>query len=310
MKIYKNFEDVPALKYAVVTVGTFDGLHIGHRHIITRMRGIADEKGGETVVVTFYPHPRLVLYPDSRSLKFVNTREQKYGLFREYGIDHLVEIPFTREFAARSSEEFIRESLVEGLKVKSLIIGYDHHFGKNREGNIVQLRKFAGRFGFFVEEIPAKFMDGIAVSSTQIRNALEEGNLVHANRMLGYEFSLAGKVVKGDGIGQGLGFPTANIKTGDADKLLPGNGVYACRVRYEGKTYQGICNMGSRPTLGSGGFSIEVHLFDFDMNIYGKNLTLFFIAKIRDEKKFDNLEELRLQIGRDKLKALKIFGEM
>lgn len=310
MKIFEKIEKMPPLKYPVVTVGTFDGLHIGHRRIIERMREIADNKEGETVVVTFYPHPRLVLYPDSQNLKFVNTREQKYRLLEEYGIDYLVEIPFTMEFAAQSSEDFIRESLVKGLKVKTLIIGYDHHFGKNREGNIVQLRKFSMEYGFNVEEIAAKFIGDIAVSSTQIRNALEAGNVRHANSMLGYGFSITGKVVKGDGIGKQMGFPTANISPQDPNKLVPGNGVYVCRALIDSKTYMGMGNVGRRPTVGNDRLSIEVHLFDFDKDIYGQSVTLFFIEKIRDEKKFTGLTELKDQLIKDKKITLEILDSM
>lgn len=309
MKIYKNIEDASGLHKPVITVGTFDGLHIGHRKIVDRMLEIAGHTGGDTLVVTFHPHPRLVIYPDSRDLKFITTREQKYRLFEKYGIGHLLEIPFTREFAGISSQSFIRNVLVEKLHVRNLVIGYDHHFGRNREGNIASFRMLADEFGFGTEEVPAQLFRGVPVSSTKIRNAIMEGNIGLANEMLGYEYSITGDVVKGDGIGRKLGFPTANIDVACGNKLIAGNGVYACGVEWKGSVYTGMANIGLRPTTGRDEFSVEVHLFDFSAEIYGERITIHFIEKIREERKFDDLEGLKRQLEHDRMKVMGIVGK-
>ena len=309
MKIFQNIADFNRIDFAVVTVGTFDGLHIGHQKIIRRMVDLAEENNGETIVVTFYPHPRLVLDPVSSELKFITTEKKKYELLETLGIDNLIIVPFTKAFAAIHSNDFIREYLADKLRVKMLVVGYDHHFGKNREGNYDQLFTQGIQYGFSVEEIPAQYIDDNPVSSTQIRNALTEGNLSLANRMLGYEYSITGRVIEGNKIGRSIGFPTANIEIEDKFKLIAAGGVYACKVECEGKMYKGMGNIGTRPTIGKHDFTTEVHMFDFDEDIYDKEITIYFIDRVRDEKKFEGLEKLKGQLARDKKTVMELLGK-
>ena len=284
----------------VVTVGTFDGLHLGHQKIIARMREIAQEINGETMVVTFDPHPRLVLYSDSKGLKFINTKERKFRLLEKFGIDHLIVIPFTKEFAKNSPEDFIHKYLMQKIKMQKLVIGYDHHFGRQREGDFDRLTELGKKYGFEVEEISALHKNGTAASSTKIRNALIAGEIKLANSMLGYNYSITGIVVEGNKIGRTIGFPTANIEIEDKYKLIAAGGVYACEVEYQGQKFSGMGNIGFRPTIGINGLVTEVHIFDFDKDIYGEEITIFFIDRIRDEKKFGGLEELKKQLGKDR----------
>ncbi len=300
MKIYTDIERFKKPDFATVTVGTFDGLHIGHQKIIERMKETARKNNGETVLVTFDPHPRLALYPDSQNLKFINTVERKFRLLDKFGIDNLIIIPFTKEFAKTSSDDFVKKYLVDKIGVKELIIGYDHHFGSNREGHFENLKALGNKYGFTVEEIKAQFIDGVAVSSTKIRNALMEGNIKKANKMLGYEYSITGIVVEGNKIGRTIGFPTANIDIEDKYKLIAAGGVYACKVKWNDKIYAGMGNIGTRPTIGINGLVTEVHIFDFDNDIYGDEITIYFIDRIRDEIKFANLDELKKQLEKDK----------
>jgi riboflavin kinase / FMN adenylyltransferase len=308
LKIYQNIDDYRGAGFAIVTVGTFDGLHIGHQKIIRRMAELAEEHNGETLVVTFNPHPRLVLEPGNKDLKFITTEKKKYDLLEALGIDHLIILPFTKEFAAIPSADFIRDYLVTKLRVKMLVVGYDHHFGRNREGNYDQLFKQGIHYGFGVEEIQAQYINDIAVSSTQIRNALTEGNLHLANRMLGYEYSITGHVTEGNRIGRSLGFPTANLDVDDKYKLIAAGGVYACKVEYKGKIYKGMGNIGTRPTIGKHDFTTEVHIFDFDEDIYGKEITIYFIDRVRDERKFNGLNELKEQLGKDREVVRKLLN--
>jgi riboflavin kinase/FMN adenylyltransferase len=268
----------------VVTVGTFDGLHLGHQKIIRRMTELAKENNGETILVTFDPHPRLV----------------KFDLLSKLGIDHLIIVPFTKKFAQTTSEDFIINYLVKNIGTKKLIVGYDHHFGRNREGNYQKLHQLGKKYRFDVEEITAQYIDDKAVSSTKIRKALMDGNVKLANKMLGYEYSITGVVVEGNKIGRSIGFPTANIEIEDKYKLIAARGVYACKVDVNGKIYHGMGNIGTRPTVGINGLVTEVHIFDFDKDIYGEEITIFFIDRIRDEKKFENLGELKKQLNKDR----------
>lgn len=309
MKIFQNIADFNRMDFAVVTVGTFDGLHIGHQKIIRRMVDLAEENNGETIVVTFNPHPRLILDPGNSELKFITTEKKKYELLETLGIDNLIIVPFTKTFAAIPSGDFIREYLAEKLRVKMLVVGYDHHFGKNREGNYDQLFTQGILHGFGVEEIPAQYIDDTPVSSTQIRNALTEGNLSLANRMLGYEYSITGRVIEGNKIGRSIGFPTANIEIEDKFKLIAAGGVYACKVECEGKIYKGMGNIGTRPTIGKHDFTTEVHIFDFDEKIYGKEITIYFVDRVRDEKKFEGLDKLKGQLERDKKTVMELLGK-
>ena len=288
------------MRNPVVTVGTFDGVHIGHGKIFQKMAGIARECDGETVVVTFHPHPRLVVHPDSKNLKFINTQERKYDLIEKNGIDHLVIIPFTLEFATTDASTFVKDILVDKIGVKELVVGYDHHFGKNRQGSFEELLRLAKKFDFQVEQIPVQDINNIAISSTKIRNALKEGNIRVANELLGYEYSITGIVVEGNRIGHKIGFPTANIELQDEYKLIMAIGVYACRVQCKGKIYLGMSNIGYRPTINNSDLTIEVHIFDFDEEIYGDTITIFFVDRIRDEEKFKDLNALKAQLMNDK----------
>ena len=269
------------------------------------MKEIARDKGGETILVTFHPHPRLVLNNVKGELKFINNLKRKYDLLDAFGIDHMIIIPFTKEFATTSSEDFIRNFLVEKIGVKKLIVGYDHHFGKNREGNYEKLISLGENLGFEVEEIPAQIIDGVAVSSTKIRKALAGGNIVLANKMLGYTYSITGTVVGGNKIGRKIGFPTANLEIGDEFKLIAAEGVYYCKVYIDGQTFYGMGNIGTRPTVGINGLVTEVHILDFDRDLYGQEITIYFLDRIRDEIKFGSLELLREQLLRDRETILK-----
>ena len=307
MKIYHEISSFPVVNNPVVTVGTFDGVHRGHQQIFQRMKAEAAKIGGETVVVTFHPHPRLVIHPDSKNLKFINTLEKKFELIEKAGIDHLVIIPFTKEFSHLSSADFVKKFLVNGLKVKKLIVGYDHHFGRDRLGSFNDLKGLGKMMGFEVEEVQAQVIDGTAVSSTKIRLALEEGNVKLANRLLGYEYSISGKVVYGNRIGRTIGFPTANIELEDSFKLISAVGVYACRVDLKGQSFKGMGNIGYRPTIKPGSLTIEVHIFDFDEEIYGERITIYFIDRIRDEKRFESITALREQLVIDKGRVMELL---
>ncbi len=304
MRIYHDIEECRNIPSPVVTTGTFDGVHLGHQAIFRVMGEVAAETGGETVVVTFHPHPRLVIHPDSKDLKFINTQKKKIRLMESFGIQHLVIIPFTREFSNTPSSDFVKKYLVDKIGVKNLIIGHDHHFGKDRQGSFGELMGLSKIYGFEVREIAEQQVDGTTVSSTKIRNALMEGNVRLANKLLGYQYSISGKVVLGNKIGRTIGFPTANIDLEDRYKLISANGVYACKTRVSERIYKGMGNIGYRPTVNSGGLTIEVHIFEFDRDIYGEEIEIFFLDRIRDEKRFDSLHELRDQLISDKAKVV------
>jgi riboflavin kinase/FMN adenylyltransferase len=308
VKVYHKPEDFIKVKKPVVTVGTFDGVHVGHQKIFEKMRQVAGETGGETVVITFFPHPRLVIHPNSRNLKFINTRKKKYSLIEKAGIDHLVIIPFTKEFSRLSSEVFIKDILIDRINVHNLIIGYDHHFGRNRNGSYRNLLKLGKLYGFNIEEVPARNVHNMSVSSTKIRNALRLGMVSLANDLLGYEYSITGKVIPGRKIGKTMGFPTANIELEDKYKLITAVGVYACRVEWKGKLFKGMGNIGYRPTVDHGGLTIEVHIFDFSEHIYGETITIYFVDRIRDEIKFKDIQALRDQLVQDEKRVLKMLS--
>ncbi len=306
MKIYHGIEDFSKLEYAVVTSGTFDGVHLGHQKILSRLNEIALDQNGETVVITFWPHPRLVLKPDT-SLKLLNTFEEKAERLKEQGIHHLIRIPFTKEFSQLTSEEFITNILVETIGTKKLVIGYDHHFGKNREGSFEQLKLNGPKYGFDVEEILRQDVDHIGVSSTKIRQALEQGDIDTATHLLGNPYSLSGRVVMGDKLGRLLGFPTANIEVDTAFKLIPSDGIYAVTILYAHQTFKGMLYIGNRPTINGVKKNIEVNIFDFDKDIYGDSLTIHFHTLIRHDIKFSDLEGLRTQMNLDKIEALQLL---
>lgn len=308
MKIYHGIEDFVRLQNAVVTSGTFDGVHVGHTKILSRLREIAGKINGETVVITFWPHPRLVLHPEDTSLKLLNTFEEKAELLKAQGINHLVRIPFTKEFSQLTSEQFITEILVKTIGTKKLVIGHDHHFGKNREGSFDQLKVNGPKYGFEVEEIPRQDVDHVGVSSTKIRRALESGDIETATHFLGHTYSITGRVIMGDKLGRILGFPTANIEIDTFYKLIPADGIYAVKVGYAHQGYNGMLYIGNRPTVGGLRRNIEVNIFDFDREIYGESLTIYFHNLIRSDIKFNDLEELRKQLYLDKKAALKILS--
>ncbi len=311
MKIYNCINDFKPVENTVITIGTFDGVHLGHKAIFEKMRADALEINGETVVITFFPHPRLVLGLDSSGLKFINTQERKINRLEEAGIDHLIIVRFTKQFAGMSSEEFIEKLVVKKIKPSKLIIGYDHHFGKNRSGSFDELKKMGEANGFTVESIEEQKTNDYTVSSTKIRKFLNSGKVSAANKLLGYEYSITGKVVMGNQIGRTIGFPTANISIADEYKLIAAVGVYACRVKWMRNTYKGMSNIGYRPTIDhgklKGELTIEVNIFDFDQEIYDEQITICFVDRMRDEEKFDNIESLKNQLARDKKEALKLL---
>ena len=308
MKIYHGIDDFTRLDYAVVTSGTFDGVHVGHQKILNRLREIASRNNGETVVITFWPHPRLVLHPEDDTLKLLNTFEEKAELLKEQGIQHLIRIPFTKEFSQYTSEEFIQKILVETIGTKKLVIGYDHRFGHNREGSFEQLKINAPRYGFEVEEIPRQDVDHVGVSSSKVRKALEEGDIDTTTHFLARPYALTGRVVMGDKLGRLLGYPTANIEIDTKYKLIPADGIYAVTVLHEHTIYKGMLYIGNRPTVNGTKRNIEVNIFDFAKDIYGESLTLYFHKLIRGDAKFSDLEGLKVQLGIDKQDALRILG--
>lgn len=307
MKIYHGIDDFTPLQYAVVTSGTFDGVHVGHQKIFSRLREVASRNFGETVVITYWPHPRLVLHPEDDSLKLLNTFEEKAELLKDQGIQHLIRIPFTKEFSQLTSGQFIQQVLVKTIGTRKLVIGYDHHFGKNREGSFEQLKLNAHRYGFDVEEIPRQEVDHVAVSSTKIRRALEEGDIDTANHFLGQPYRITGMVVTGDKIGKTLGYPTANIEIDTKYKLIPADGIYAVTVTHGHRRYGGMLYIGYRPTLQGTRRNIEVNIFDFGDDIYGEILTVHFHKLLRGDQKFEGLEEMKIQLQRDKEHALKVL---
>lgn len=307
MKIYNCIKDFKPIKNTVVTLGTFDGVHLGHRAIFDKMISEAARIDGETVVITFYPHPRIVLGLDSNKLKFINTQEKKINRLEEAGIDHLIIVSFTKQFAGISSYDFIKDFVVEKIRPAKLIIGYDHHFGKNRRGSFDQLADLGREFNFSVEQVEEQKINDMPISSTKIRTLLHAGKVSAANMLLGYEYSITGKVVPGNSIGRGLGFPTANIEIADEFKLIAANGVYACRVYWMGKYYKGMSNIGFRPTINKGELTIEVNIFDFDQQIYDQQITISFVERMRDEVKFENVEALKEQLKVDRVNAMKLL---
>jgi riboflavin kinase/FMN adenylyltransferase len=309
VKIFQGLEELEQFVFPVVTIGTFDGLHFGHKKILNRLKEIAKKYGGETVVITFYPHPRMVLFPDDNDIKLLSSQEEKIMLLEKFGIDNLIIIPFSKEFSRLTSLDFVRNILVNKIGTKKLVIGYDHHFGKNREGSFEHLLEFGPVYGFDVEEIPEQDIDEVAVSSSKIRNSLLEGNVELANTFLERKYSLIGTVVRGDQVGRTLGYPTANINIAFPHKLIPAFGVYLVEVIVEDKKYFGALNIGVRPTLNNKKPQIEVYIFEFDQEIYGKKVEILFIKKIRNEQKFSSLEELKNQIQLDVLIMKNIINE-
>ena len=307
MKVYYSLNELPQIKNAIVTQGTFDGVHAAHLVILNRLKQIATERKGESVVITFHPHPRMVIFPDDHGLKLLHTLDEKIAALEKAGVDHLLIIPFTKDFSRLTSLQFIQDIIVNKLNTKVLVIGYNHRFGKNREGTFVNLKEYSSIYGFEVEEIPEQDIDDVAVSSSQIRNALNSGDVKLASKYLLYPYQIKGKVTKGKQLGRTIGFPTANIVLNDENKQIPADGVYAVIVFFNKRTFFGMLNIGMRPTVDGLTHTVEVHMFDFDEDIYDKELSVQFVDKLRNEIKFENLAALTNQLENDKLQALSIL---
>lgn len=309
MKIYYDINDFEQVPNAVVTIGTFDGVHRGHQEILRNMVNRAKEIGGESVVVTFYPHPRQVLSHDS-GIRFISTQEEKIAHLEALGIDNLIIIKFTKEFAAIPSEDFIKDYLVKNIQPAVLIIGYDHHFGKGRTGDFGMLYELGSQYHFKVEKIQEQDVDNVAVSSTKIRHYLENGDIKHANMLLGYEFSYTGKVVHGQQVGHKMGYPTANIEVAEEFQLIEKQGVYATFAEIGGRSYPAMTYIGKRPTMEDNRpQSIETHIISFDGTLYDKEIKIRFVDFVRDDKKFDNFEALKRQIGIDEQQIINILNK-
>ena len=295
------------LQNTVITIGTFDGVHIGHRKILERLINSAKTSGLRATVLTFFPHPRMVLQKDA-GLKLLNTVEEKAAIMEAIGLDCLIVHPFTKAFSRLTATDFVRDILVNELRAKKIIIGYDHRFGRNRNANIQDLIAFGNTLDFEVEEIPAQEIDEVSVSSTKIRKALESGDIPTANRYLGYPYMLTGTIKRGKGLGRKLSFPTANLHIAEDYKLIPKNGVYVIQSNLNGAPVNGMMNIGVNPTVDGSKRSIEIHFFDFQDNLYGKKLQIEILHRLRDEKRFDSVEDLRKQLEKDKKNALAIIS--
>ncbi|RYD80209.1 MAG: bifunctional riboflavin kinase/FAD synthetase [Sphingobacteriales bacterium] len=325
MKIYHNLSDFQKLDNAVVTIGTFDGVHFGHQKIIKQLVAKAKADKGESVILTFFPHPRMIIDPENQDLKMINTINEKAEILRSLGVDHLIITPFTRDFSNQTPDEYIKNTLVENIGTKHIIIGYDHRFGKDRSGNLSDLKVAGIHFGFTVEEIKEQDIHDVAVSSTKIRQALLAGDVSLAADYLGYPFSIFGRVIKGDKIGRTIGFPTANLFVEETYKLIPGDGIYAVTVEMaleaessgenltppdfnlQPSTFKGMAYIGQRPTINGMTRNIEVNIFDFNREIYGQDIKMNFLKFLRHDVKFTGLADLTIQLQKDKEATLKYF---
>ena len=311
MQIHKNLDQLPEFRNAVVTIGTFDGVHAGHRQIIDELLREARAINGETVIITFHPHPRKIVSSTILGIRLINTLEEKIELLEQLGIDHLVIVPFTDAFANQQAEDYVEHFLVKRFHPHTIIIGYDHRFGRERKGDYRLLELLAPRFHYQLKEIPKHILDEIAISSTRIREALLEGRVETADKLLGYEFFFSGTVVDGDKLGRKLGYPTANIQVPDEEKIIPGNGIYAVYATIpqhkNGQRLKGMMSIGFRPTVDGKKRVIEVNLFNFNQDIYGLTLRIYVKKYLREEIKFDSLEALVKQIDQDKIDSLKIL---
>lgn len=300
MEVIRDIADFPKLSFPVVTSGTFDGVHVGHQKILQRVKERARLSSGQSVVITYWPHPRLVLFPEDNDLRLLSTIEERIEQLRSFGIDYLLIIPFTKEFSRLSSRTFIEEVLVKAIHTKVLVIGYDHRFGKNREGSFEHLKARSAQYGFEVEEIPRQDVDDIGVSSTKIRKSIESGDIPTANRYLGHTYSLTSTVVEGNKLGRTIGYPTANLALPSPHKLIPAHGVYAVWVRHAGQRLPAMMNIGIRPTVDGTHLTLEVHLINFEGDLYGQTLTVEFVKMLRQEQKFTGLDALKAQLAKDK----------
>lgn len=299
MLVHRSIDNLPAFKNASITIGTFDGVHLGHQKIIDALKLESIRQSGESVVVTFHPHPRKILQHE-KPLDLINTLDEKIELFSKHGIDHLVIVPFTNQFSEQTAEEYIENFLVKTFRPASIIIGYDHHFGKDRKGNFNLLKLYAAKWNYNLVEIPKHLLDEIAISSTKIRNAISGSDVEAANQLLGYDFFFEGLVVTGDGIGKDLGYPTANLEYTDPEKIHLGHGVYAVTVMLESEVKEGMLSIGNRPTLKNSDDKVEVNIFDFNRNIYGQPIRIIVKRFLRPQVKYNSLEELKIQLAKDK----------
>ncbi|MCE2786902.1 MAG: bifunctional riboflavin kinase/FAD synthetase [Bacteroidota bacterium] len=308
MKVYRSLKELPLIRNAIVTQGTFDGVHLAHQAILDRLKELAKIHQGETVVMTFEPHPRMVLFPEDHGLHLLQTLDEKIASLEHAGVDHLLVLPFTKEFSRLTSLQFIRDIIVNTIQTKVLVIGYNHRFGKNREGTFEHLKEYSSLYGFEIEEIPRQDVEAESVSSTRIRKALELGEVQTAAKYLGRFYTLSGIVTEGKKFGRTIGFPTANIAVLHPFKLVPADGVYAVKVLVDDMLYGGMLNAGFRPTVDGTKHSVEVHIFEFSQSIYEKNITIMYVDKIRDEKRFSGPDELKKQLEKDKLQATSLLA--
>lgn len=307
MKTYHHLSEFKKLDNAVATIGTFDGVHYGHQKIIKRLCELAKSTGGESVILTFFPHPRMIIDPENQDLKLINTIEEKIKILSELGVDHLIITPFTRDFSNLSPADYIKNILVDTIGIKQLIVGYDHRFGKDRKGGLQELEMLSKQFDYKIEEIAEQDVDDVGVSSTKIRKALLNGEVALAANYLGYNFSIHGRVIKGDKIGRTIGFPTANIFLEETYKLIPSDGIYAVTIDMGNESYKGMAYIGQRPTINGMTRNIEVNIFDFNKEIYGQYITMTFLEFLRHDVKFTGLETLKIQLHQDKLDTLAYF---
>ena len=309
MKVYKDTGALPSFKRAVITIGTFDGVHQGHRQIIKQLLKEAELIGGTPVLITFYPHPKQVVASDKKPIFLINSPDEKYSLLHKAGIPNIVVVPFNNLFAEQPAISYIRDFLVDKFHPHTIIIGYDHRFGKGRTGDYRLLEQEAGNYGYVVKEIPEHILQDVTISSTKVREALLKGDISTANKFLGYGYFFSGKVVEGYKLGRTIGYPTANLLVSDEQKLIPANGVYAVQVSVEGFTgeYKGMMNIGTRPTVNGTSRVTEVNIFDFDETIYGKMVTVTLVTWLRSEVKFTGLDALKTQLAQDKLAAEEIL---
>ena len=304
MQIHRDINNLPEFKNAVITVGTFDGVHLGHKQIIDHLKTEAINADGESVIITFHPHPRKVVSSVITGVRLINTLAERIELLEKTGIDHLVIVPFTDYFASQSAEEYIRDFLVDKFNPHTIIIGYDHRFGKERAGDYKMMEEKAAVYNYELKEIPEHILNTIKVSSTNIRNAILHSNIEEANNFLGYDFFFEGEVFHGDKIGRTIGYPTANLKSTDEEKIALGDGIYAVYAQVEGKTYKGMMSIGFRPTVNGKVRVTEVNIFDFAKEIYGQTIRITVKKYLRSEVKFDGLEALKIQLHKDKEDSL------
>ncbi len=325
MKIYRNLDEFETLDYAIVTIGTFDGVHVGHQKILNKLTELAKNNTGETVLLTFFPHPRLIINPDDDSLRLINDIEEKVERLALAGIDHLIITPFTRDFSNQNPEEYISDVLVNKIGCKKIVIGYDHHFGKDRKGTIKDLIHYSDIFDYSVDQIPEQDIEDVAVSSTRVRESLIKGDIETANKYLGYPFELTGTVIRGDQIGREIGFPTANLHIHESHKLIPAYGIYAVDVEIYPRTTEivtgdyfqpeperrakGMCYIGTRPTVDGMSRKIEVNLLDFNDDLYSKTIRVKFLEFIRHDQWFESLELMQEQIKKDEESIRSYFEE-